>query len=105
MLADEVDFASIYDNLRASPAHPGPDDMCGPGLAAGAGVSTLPAPPAGCMALAPGELQQGDLLQQGDVLEMLQLCDVLLEGGLEAVPGQEEVEGAALDALLDMLLE
>jgi hypothetical protein len=44
--------------------------------------------------------QRGGLLQN-----LLQLCDVVLETGPQGVPGQEEAAGAALDALLDMLLQ
>jgi hypothetical protein len=44
--------------------------------------------------------QRGGLLQS-----LLQLCDLVVEGGPQGVQGQEERAGAALDALLDMLLE
>jgi hypothetical protein len=44
-------------------------------------------------------------LQHSELLGLQQLCDWVLEGGLQGVPGQEEGAGAALDALLEMLLE
>jgi hypothetical protein len=91
----------------------------GAGLVAGVAPSPLPAQPALHMAGTPSEVQRGGRLpdvpaphlaggtqgsQRGGLLQnLLELCDVVLEGGPEGVPGQEE--GAALDALLDMLLD
>jgi hypothetical protein len=84
----------LVDTAQQAPGSTQPPYAGGAGLAAG---PQLPVP-VQHMAGGPEGPERGSILEN-----LLELCDVVLEGGPEGVPGQEE--GAALDALLDMLLE